>query len=151
MDMEKLEKLSELKEKGLLTQEEFEKQKNALLNNTKDDQHVTQKKGINWKNVVLSFLITIVIVVLIGSISPIYSYVTGDRIEHLFTIINIICAMIFTFIAMKLETKKYKGYCPAWEIFIGIVCLQGIGIWIAIYEFLQIKQGNAILKETVKK
>ena len=32
MDLEKLEKLNELKEKGILSQEEFEKQKTILLN-----------------------------------------------------------------------------------------------------------------------
>ena len=54
MDLEKLEKLNELKEKGILTQEEFEAEKKKLLKpnipnvktKVKSQKQETQNKGI---------------------------------------------------------------------------------------------------------
>ncbi len=44
MDMEALEKLSEMKEKGIITQEEFEMQKKTLLSGNTESSDVTKEK-----------------------------------------------------------------------------------------------------------
>lgn len=43
MDLEKLEKLHELKEKGILSEEEFEKEKQKILNDTKKETELNNK------------------------------------------------------------------------------------------------------------
>ncbi len=45
MDIEKLEKLNELKEKGILTEEEFNIQKKELLYNNEQSQNVSKKQN----------------------------------------------------------------------------------------------------------
>lgn len=146
MDIEALTKLSELKEKGLLSQEEFEKQKAALLSGRIENQVSTKnKKGINWKNVGLSFLMALLWVFFVLFISGMFSVVVDD--STILSILLIVTAVLLSIIASNLETQKYKNCCPAWEIFIGIILLQAFGVWIALYEFLQIKQGNVTLKE----
>ena len=45
MDIEKLEKLNELKEKGILTEEEFNIQKKELLSNNEQSQNVSKKQN----------------------------------------------------------------------------------------------------------
>lgn len=51
MDIEKLEKLNELKEKGILTQEEFEEQKQNLLGNTVKPNEIKAKNTEPYLNV----------------------------------------------------------------------------------------------------
>ena len=160
MDIEQLEKLNELKEKGLLTQEEFDKQKKALLTpEAANKAPVKNKKGVNWKNLGKSFIITLFwflgVIFITSIITDVTitkdSTITEDKAIKGFTnLLYFLSAIGFTIIASKLETKKYKNYCPAWEIFIGVWALRELGVWIAVYEFLQIKQGNATLKEKTK-
>ena len=159
MDLEKLEKLNELKEKGILTQEEFEAEKKKVLQSdtSKKDETsikeinnvelVTNSPKTNWKNVGLSFLLAVVLSILLGIIAINFSN-TADEIFSTAYVLYTFISVIMTFYAMKIKTYKYERCCPAWEIFIGIIFLQAIGIWIAFYEFLQIKQGYAKLKNT---
>ena len=51
MDIEKLEKLNELKEKGILTEEEFNIQKKELLSNNEQSQNVSKKQNEQSQNV----------------------------------------------------------------------------------------------------
>lgn len=140
MNIQKLEKLNELKEKGILSKEEFEKQKQELLVDNKGNN--PPPKGINWKNFWISFIISL----FWSFIVEIACFVVDDSFT-IFVLLLVLSAIGLTIVASKLETKKYKNCCPAWEIFIGILLLRGLGVWIASYEFLQIKQGNAVLKD----
>lgn len=63
MDIEKLEKLSKLKEKGIITQEEFEQQKKEIL-----DDEVSGSDGFSWKNVVMVCGVLIVVIIAVISL-----------------------------------------------------------------------------------
>ncbi|MBR5599439.1 MAG: SHOCT domain-containing protein [Alphaproteobacteria bacterium] len=149
MDIEKLEKINDLKEKGIISEDEFNKIKAELITdatNNKDAKIDNNKKNrINWKNLGMSFLITSGVFILSFLILGIDA--TDVNIKGFSLAVSMIVGIIYTFIAIKLETKKYKNCCPAGFVFIGCYLVGAIGIWILTYEFLQIKQGNAILKD----
>ena len=54
MNIEELEKLNELKEKGIITQEEFDKKKEEMLSGGNKAQK--QASNMNWYNLGISFL-----------------------------------------------------------------------------------------------
>lgn len=153
MDLEQLEKLNELKEKGILSQEEFEKKKKELLNDSVALQvkasNPSQKKGVNWKNVglcflgaLLYFIITIVIV------TTILYFAGDDSLKMAFSrIINIICGIILAVIGKKLNMSQYKGCTAPWVAVIGMLFFGPLYFWFITYKFLQIKQGHAVLKD----
>lgn len=149
MDIEQLEKLNELKEKGLLTQEEFDKQKKALLTpEAANKAPVKNKKGASWKNLGKSFIITVLWCFAIGFIAYMFGFVVDDsNKESLSLLLCFLSAIGLAMIASELETKKYKHYFSAFGIFFFSFVLGPLGVWIAFYQFLQIKQGNAILEE----
>ena len=61
-------------------------------------------------------------------------------------IYRLLTAVVFTILAIKFETKKYKNTVPAWAAFIGILFLREIAVWMISYQFLQIKNGSRELK-----
>lgn len=152
MDMEKLEKLHELKEKGILSDEEFEKEKQKLLSDDETPQARMQnsekRKTTNWKNVGISFL-CVVLYIVIGSI-----IVNAAGEENYTYLINIFCGIVMAIIAKKLTPQKYnipfarmyRSGSPFVVVFMFIFLLGPIGLWLVIYQFLQIKQGHAVLK-----
>lgn len=144
MDIEKLEKLNELKEKGILTEEEFNIQKKELLGvNEKRIEQIKNKKGVCWKNFALSFLIAFLwLIVFIGAR---ILFKINNNLEIVYLILTAICMAV---IAYKLKTEKYKNCAPVWGVVIGILFFRVLAIWIILYQFLQIKDGNAILKDT---
>ena len=157
MDIEALEKLANLKDKGLITQEEFETQKQKLMNdNPKTNTNVTnatKSKGICWENVGISFLIAILyllfkafIIVLIDN-----GDIKTDTLKNLSFGINIIFGIVMAIYASKLKMSQYKNCGGAGGTFIGIWIFGELGVWIIFYQILQIKQGNAVLKPVKQK
>lgn len=163
MDLEKLEKLNELKEKGILTQEEFDIEKKKLLQpekievekkaeiKTQKNENKTSDKTnkINWKNCLISFFVMNFWMFLLGFISAILTHTT-ENVASIYKILIILVAIIYAFRAITKETYKYKNCAPAWGVFLAITFLGPIGIWLISYQFMQIKKGFARLKETIK-
>lgn len=147
MDLEQLEKLNELKEKGILTQEEFDIKKKEILNN-KEVTASTKQMGVNWKNVAISFGITLgYFLVFIIYYGVIFSFNESKEVLDIAGIIyRLLTAVVFTILAIKFETKKYKNTVPAWAAFVGILFLREIAVWMISYQFLQIKNGSRELK-----
>lgn len=144
MDIERLEKLSELKEKGIITEEEFNAQKKELLS-SKTSQET--KTSFSWKNFAVSFLIALIVVLvevlLALGINP---DVDSPDFTGALQLLNIALAIVMTIIAVRLKTSSYKRKLPAWAVFLAIVFFGCIGFWVAMYDILQIKQNNAELK-----
>ena len=150
MDIEALTKLNELKEKGVLSQEEFESHKAALLNNTAYNQQTTQQnKGVNWKNVGTSFLISLIYYIFL--VFLIYGIGEERAARNCRNVINFLCAIVMAMIAFSQNSGRYKNCSSSLGIFFIVFLLGPIGLWGALYQFLQIKQGNAVLKEIKKK
>lgn len=164
MDLEKLEKLNELKEKGILTQEEFDIEKKKILQpeeiNVEGNVKIKPQKNeikisdkthkINWKNCLISFLVMISWIFLLGFISVLFTHTTENN-ASIYKILITFVAIIYSFRAIAKETYKYKNCAPAWGVFLAIMFLGPIGIWLISYQFLQIKKGFAKPKETNKK
>lgn len=149
MDVEQLMKLSELKEKGILTPEEFEKQKAALLNNTANNRVATQKNGgIDWGNFGKSFLYTIIYCVVIGIL--VVSLGTSMEENVIRAISMILTAVIMSILAFYVRSGKYQGYDSCFAIFIITIFFGPLAVWRTFYMYLQIKQGKAILKGAEK-
>ncbi len=146
MDVEKLEKLHELKEKGILSEEEFNLQKAELLSNVRtvfsNSTGKIRKKGVSWENVGISFFVA-TIWSLIAAICLIYSF----NLALLYIFISALC---MCGVAMQLNTSKYENSCSEVFVFIGVLGLGGIGVWIIMYLFLQIGCGNLALKKHKK-
>lgn len=163
MDLEKLEKLNELKEKGILTQEEFDIEKKKILQpeeiNVEGNVKIKpQKNGIkisdktqkiNWKNCFISFFVMIFWMFLLGFISVFFTHTTEND-TSIYKILILFAAIVYSFRAIAKETYKYKNCAPAWGVFLAIMFLGPIGIWLISYQFLQIKKGFAKHKEAIK-
>lgn len=149
MNIEELEKLNSLKDKGIITQKEFDEQKKKILGNKSTPQEASKTK-INWRNVGISFLYALGSVLVTSVIATIIMYAYSDLSEKTSTILGriiyVIWAIIISVIAYKYETKKYKKNAPAWAIFIGVALFQALGVWVASYDLLQIKSGLKELK-----
>ena len=145
MDIEALTKLNELKEKGVLSQEEFEKQKAILLNDGIESQVSTKsKKGVNWKNVGKSFLISLLYSIIIGCIA---SSIDEELLTNFLKSVWFISAAFMSILAFSVKSGKYQNCSSAGAVFLAVFCLGPIGIWWSLYEYLQIKQGYAVLKK----
>ncbi len=144
MDIEKLEKLNELKEKGIITEEEFNAQKKDLLSSNPTQE---AKTSFSWKNFAISFAIALIVllfeVLLALGISP---DVDSPDFTGTLQVLNIALAIVMTIIAVRLKTSSYKSKLPAWGVFLAILFFGCIGFWVAMYDILQISQGNVELK-----
>lgn len=166
--LEKLEKLNELKEKGLLTQEEFDAEKKKLLQPAKpkiekkieilsqenikensSNENSEKNRKFSWKNFFLSLFITVIFLLLFGFIAVSFGHSTED-FKGIYKVLTLFVATLFALYAIKKETYKYKNGAPAFGVFIGIAFLGPIGIWLISYQFLQIKNGFAEIKEIYK-
>lgn len=138
MNIEKLEKLAELKKTGILTQEEYEEEKKILLSGQKESLPKEVKEKINWKNIGLSFIYVLMLYfVLIG--------VAGLLIEKNTALekglLVAIPVTIFAGLAYKFETVKYKNGSGVIGSMIGVFVLGPIAAWVFTYHILQIKDG----------
>ena len=158
MDTEKLLKLNELKDKGILTQEEFEAEKKKILSSldTKEKKveknipHKQPKKGINWSNVGISFLISSISSALVIYVTlSLYGQEDGMEISRV--ILGPVAGIIMCVLAFSVKSGKYKNYTHPIVIFVAVLLLGPLGIWLSLYEYLQIKQGNAVLKDASEK
>ena len=149
MNIEELEKLNSLKDKGIITQEEFDEQKKKILGNRSAQQEASKTK-INWRNVGISFLFALgsllVTSAIVAVIMYIYPNISDNTVKNLGRGIFVLWAVIISIIAYKYETKKYKKTAPAWAIFIGVALFKALGVWVASYDLLQIKSGLKELK-----
>lgn len=155
MDIEKLEKLNNLKEKGIITQDEFDNQKRKLLENKKSPKSKTAQTSINWNNIGIAFLFALGSFVLALIVSAIIQYINPPISENtktgLVKLLFVLLSIILALIASKYEVKKYKNTAPVWAVFVGVLLFDALGVWIVSYELLQIKSGFAELKpEKVK-
>ena len=135
-----LEKLNELKEKGVLTQDEFNSKKQEMLNN--DSKR--KKAKTSGANIVYSIVFTLFVMYSITFLCE------GLGID---TWIPMICsAFIYSIIAAKLKTKEYNAwYCQsALGVFIGLTILWLVAFPIYTYAFVQIKNKNVPLREKSK-
>ncbi len=103
--------------------------------------------SFSWKNLGVSFLITLVVVLvevlLALGISP---DVDSPDFTGTLQVLNIALAIVMTIIAVRLKTSSYKSKLPAWGVFLAILFFGCIGFWVAMYDILQISQGNVELK-----
>lgn len=162
MDIEKLEKLNELKEKGVLTQKEFNEEKKKLLaekDEKKDNKKEIKNDGtsflskISWKNIIFSALIALsgyILFIALSFLDNMY-LLSGDYI-FVSRVSWGVMAVILTILSIKHKTSNYQYNAPAWVVFPAVFFFKFFGAWFAIYQLLQIKKGNAELKngETIK-
>lgn len=106
MNIDELEKLNALKEKGILTQEEFDTKKKELLNREETNSNaISPKRGINWKNFFLSSLVAAgycafdVIFLIFSSYS--LSHFDSFFIENL--LMNTLGVWAFTYLLLQVE------------------------------------------------
>lgn len=130
IDIEKLEELNSLKEKGIITEEEFNEHKQKLL--SKDDDKSNSSKGFSWRNLGVSFLGAVLYMIL--------AFYIDSIIPGSYKILNIIAAIFFAVIALKMNIKY-----SCLLIFFVIIWWGPIGIWAAVYQFLQIRDKNVEL------
>lgn len=154
MDIEKLEKLTELKEKGVLTQKEFNEAKKKLLSEKEDNKKEIKNDGtsflnkISWKNIIFSALFALsgyVLFIALSFLDNIY-LLSGDwglvsRVSWG------VMAVILTILSIRHKTSNYQYNAPAWVVFPAVFFFKFFGTWFAVYQLLQIKKGNAVLKE----
>ncbi|MBQ8785359.1 MAG: SHOCT domain-containing protein [Alphaproteobacteria bacterium] len=191
MDIEKLEKINELKEKGIISEEEFNKMKKELMSETQShnaiEKNSNQKEGINWKNVGISFFMILIYTVLMGRIlkhvaTLVYSSFNNSMFSPFeilllhsvvgykqiigFVVINTFLGGVLYYLS---KISQYIGDLLFKRILIAmfflsfislilyinlpffilktILFLSLINVWAMTYQFLQIKQGYAVLKD----
>lgn len=140
MIAEKLEKLAELKNKGVITEKEFNEEKQNLLMLYSKEEASRKNTGFSWKNFGISFLIALLYTII---------YVNTIETASIVTLILFISVTsFFVYYGKKVEFTKYKnGVKPIW-IVLGMFLLNGIAVWMLSYQFLKIQDGNAELKES---
>lgn len=150
MNIEQLEKLNELREKGIITQEQFEIEKKKILQSDSDVKscnNLSKPRKINWKHLGISFFIAVTYFLLICFLSAFFQHYTESK-DSILPPLVYISAVIFTLYAIKIETYKYKYCSSAWAIFFYIIFCIPLAIWIVSYQFLQINTGCASLIES---
>ncbi len=132
-----LNKLNELKSKGIINEEEYLKLKNETSNRYPAETDVK----INWKNCGIAFMCAF------GIYGLFYiAVVMTDMNKNIIQAISYVIAGIVGYISYKLKTDKYKnGYSPVVAIIV-IGLLGPIALWCIIYDWLQIKGGHRELK-----
>lgn len=160
MDINALGKLCDLKEKGLLTQEEFEKQKKALLNNETDNNAPARnKQGVNWKNVGMSFIITLIYFFMFSLIAAYClgldeANMTKEQARSIAAAFGSVSGVIMAILSFGVKSGKYKN-CSSWWVNLIVIYLLyssgggigvSLGVWAVLYQIFQIRQGNVVLK-----
>lgn len=157
--LEELDKLNNLKEKGILTQEEFDKRKEEIL---EKQNNSSKTKGFAWSNLFISFFIALIgLLVSLGlSVILIYCNTTDFPDDYISYAIYMVIGLLLSCIAFKLESQKYKKTPSFIAIIIGFAIfalptLLGIfggflASWVVLFDILQIKAGNKELKSSEK-
>ena len=157
MDIQKLEKLSEMMEKGFLTKKEFETQK-AILFNKKDFEETKktevnelEKEEINWKNIGLAFLYTLLVcvpfVILNGYMLMYHeeNFLKGYLSLH-FCVIALVLIMF-----KSLKMDLYQNTSNKAVILPCVFTSGPIVLFFFFYDYLQIKSGVRLLKSDKRK
>ena len=118
-------------------------------NESETVQRSAQKKGIKWGNVGSSFFIALFYFAATVVLYAVIIQYTGDKTlaKHISSRVDIVFGIIIALWAKKLKTSQYKNCAPAWAAFVGIWFFGAVGFWMIMYQFLQIKQGYAVLKD----
>lgn len=140
INIERLEKLNTLKEKGIITEEQFKIEKKNILNEARTNQNVTiQSEGINWGSAIYALCATV-----IPALPLVFSFMIGiDGQVNLvpFFVFLVIEGLIFVAIAQKKQTYLYKKCLTPWAL-LGLILITGpIAMCIALYQFYQIDDG----------
>lgn len=136
MDIEKLQKISDLRDRGILTESEFEEQKRKIMN----EDVIKASQAINWQNITVSIFIAIGYIIFLGMLK-----------NSIFMYVNIIVGIILSYKSFKLRTNEYeKGISWFWT-FILIIFLGPIILGFILYKILQIKDGKVLKVECIKK
>lgn len=156
--LEELDKLNNLKEKGILTQEEFDKRKEEILGKQNNS---SKTKGFAWSNLFISFFIALIGFLLSCALSAILIYhnTTDFPNDYMLYLIYMIIGLLLSCIAFKLESQKYKKTPSFIAIIIGFAifshpkCFLGsiggfLASWVVLFDILQIKAGNKELKSS---
>jgi len=154
MNIEQLEKLNELREKGIISQEQFETEKEKILHANSDEKScdsLSKPKKINWKNFGISSFIAVIYFIFIFLQSDIEFDDVILYKQGLYVLLNLVISAVFTLYAIKINTYKYENCAPAWFVFFVILVTGFLGVWIVTYQFLQIKTGFALLKKNINK
>ena len=154
MNIEQLEKLNELREKGIISQEQFETEKEKILHANSDEKScdsLSKPKKINWKNFGISSFIAVIYFIFIFFQSDIEFDDVILYKQGLYVLLNLVISAVFTLYAIKINTYKYENCAPAWFVFFVILVTGFLGVWIVTYQFLQIKTGFALLKKNINK
>ena len=162
MDTEALTKLIELKEQGLLTKEEFGRQKDILLNNETNNKVPVKKQKNGVKNFIVSFFVGISIVIsyfcLFICIITLFDTSTigaGAR-RNMGTVLGVISGIFMAIVSSSVKSGKYKNCVSGWGVFFTLWlaggCFgtlgAGLGIFLALCQYYEIKSGKAVLEET---
>lgn len=153
--LDELDKLNNLKEKGILTQEEFDKRKEEILER---QNNPSKTKGFAWSNLFISFFIALIGFFLCCAISVVLiNYNTTDfPDDYISYVIYMVIGLLLSCIAFKLESGKYQKTPSFVAIIIGFAIfalptLLGVfggllASWTVLFDILQIKAGNKELK-----
>ena len=102
MDIEDLEKLNELKEKGIITQEEFDNKKKEILKTPKN-------LSFSLKNMLVAFFSGILVeIVCIFALSIVHYCDPSLTSTLILVLLCFILGSIFAMLGVKYETKKYE-------------------------------------------
>ncbi len=145
MDIQKLEKLSQLKQQGILSETEYEAQKKQILNEadtSSETEHTYQSvevEPINWSHLGMAFFYTVLLYGLAYVLSSIFML----KDDILMKLIPISIIGICTF---KLKTGQYQNTADAIFSMIAIYFLGPLIAWRIFYDMLQIKDEFRYLK-----
>ena len=143
-NIEQLEKLTELKTKGIVTQEQYDAEKKKILYGTTNDRNVYVKlESINWWNALYACVATSVPLLFLAIFFGVGMNV-GNFVP--FFVCLVIEALIFLFCAQKKQTYLYKNCLTTWVLFALILISGPIAMCIALYQFYQIDDELADLK-----
>lgn len=157
MDIQKLEKLSEMMEKGFLTKKEFETQK-AILFNKKDfketkkpESNELAKEEINWKNIGLAFLYTsLVYVPFVILIVYMIMYHEENFLKGYLSLqFCVIALVLIMFKSLKMDL--YQNTSNKALILAYVFMFGPIELLFFFYDYLQIKSGVRLLKSDKRK
>lgn len=142
MDVNKFLQLCELKEKGILTQEEFETEKRKLFP-AKETNVTVQSDGNSFVNILCASVNS-----LLASSPLIFFLAIGIKLGNLipYFICSIAEAGIFWMKAKKRQTYKYKNCLTPMAVFWLTLISGPIGFGISLYQFYQIDDGLAEFK-----
>lgn len=133
MNIEELEKLNELKEKGIISQEVFNQKKKEILKDV--------ESRFSFKNLLLSFAVMCLYCLVLGIA---YACVSDNAeiVRMTLVSLNIFLGLLFYVFGKYMGTNKYTYFSSDAMIFWDVFLTGPLGVWYVAYGFLQIKSGH---------